>query len=75
MRQGRVPARRSPLKSDRARPNRLVRVTIVLPKWLYDEIEGQRGLIKRSTFIVNLLQQKFELAETRPTKTISSRRS
>ena len=63
------------MKSDRARPNRLVRVTIVLPKWLYDQIEGRRGLIKRSTFIVNLLQEEFERTETRPMRAISSRRS
>jgi len=75
MKRGKVPARRSPLKSDRARPNRLVRVTIVLPKWLYDQIEGRRGLIKRSTFIVNLLQEEFERTETRPMRAISPRRS
>jgi len=40
-----------------------VRVTIVLPKWLYDEIEGRRGLIKRSTFIADLLRKTVGSAE------------
>jgi len=40
---------------DPVRPGRLVRVTIVLPKGLYDRIEHERGLVKRSTFIADLL--------------------
>ena len=63
MKRGSAPARRNPLKSDPARPSRLVRVTIVLPKWLYDEIEGRRGLVKRSTFIADLLQKSVVNAE------------
>ncbi len=51
------------MKSEPARPSRLVRVTIVLPKWLYDEIEGRRGLIKRSTFIADLLRKTVGSAE------------
>lgn len=45
------------MRSDPARPSRLVRVTIVLPKWLYDDIEEERGLVKRSTFIADLLEK------------------
>ncbi len=52
---GSTPSRRNPLKSDPARPQRLVRVTIVLPEWLYDRIEADRGLVKRSTYIADVL--------------------
>ena len=42
---------------DPDRPGRLVRVTIVLPKRLYDRIERDRGLVKRSTFIAHVLEE------------------
>ena len=57
MRRGSASSRRNPLKSDPARPQRRVRVTIVLPKALYDRIEKERGLVKRSTFIVDVLDR------------------
>lgn len=47
------------MKSDPARPKRLVRVTIVLPKSLYDRIEEERGLVKRSTYIVDVLERSL----------------
>lgn len=42
---------------DGGRPDRLIRVTIVMPLSLYERVERQRGLVKRSTYIVDVLQR------------------
>ena len=49
------------MRSDPARPSRLVRVTIVLPKWLFDTIEKNRGLVKRSTYIAEVLRNSHSV--------------
>jgi metal-responsive CopG/Arc/MetJ family transcriptional regulator len=45
------------LAREHGQPDRLVRVTIVMPLSLYERVERKRGLVKRSTYIVDLIQR------------------